>query len=94
MTQHHSSFNLMKKKEVKAPPQAKKGELIVERIFNSTMLFFKVQGGGQVPKTLRGGFTSQVAWDKAKNLYLRTVKRPKKEVVLKDTTEVQETKAA
>ncbi len=106
MTQHNSTYNIMKKPENKKPAP-KKGELIVSRVWNSNLIFFKVQGGGQLPKTLEGGYTSMAEWDKAKTLYLKTVKRPVKEKrvvkdapvpptspVLKDKVEAKTAKAA
>ncbi len=80
MTQYNSTFRLTQKAK-KTAPAPKKGELVVERKFNSNMLYFKVQGGGQVPEMLTGGYTSMVEWDKAKSRYLLTVKRPEKRVV-------------
>ncbi len=64
MTQY-SANPLVEKKEV-AP---KKGSLITYRVPNSPYLYFKIAGGGTIPRQLKGGWLSQVDADKARMKY-------------------------
>lgn len=73
MTQY-SANPQVKKKEV-AP---KKGSLITYKEWNSPFFFFKIAGGGTIPKQLEGGWMSQKDADNAQARYEASKRSPKK----------------
>ena len=72
MTQY-SANPLIPKKAV-AP---KKGSLITFKEYNSPFFYFKIAGGGTIPKALQGGWMSQKDADRAQTKYEMQKKKPK-----------------
>lgn len=60
------------------PPKPAKGSLVTYKEWNSPFFFFKIVGGGTIPKCLEGGWISQRDADNAQYKYEAT-KRPAKE---------------
>ena len=83
MTQY--SANPIKPK-VKAPAP-KKGTLITYKEWNSPFFFFKIAGGGTIPKQLEGGWMSQKDADTAQFKYEGN-KRPAKKGETRQESEV------